>query len=301
MATATPAGLRSRRHRVVLARLGRRVAAHGRLGPEGVAATAATVAARVELARRAGALRIELAATEAVRRAADREELVSAVRRRCGLSLRILSGDAEARLSFLGATAGGVDGLDRDTEVVVIDLGGASTEICLGRGTDLRTAVSLAIGSDALIERHRFHDPPTPADRAAAAATIREALAATPAGAPRIGLATGGTAANLPALLGRRRPPGREDGAELGPPGDDLPVAVSARDLARARTVTERGPSSELAAATGLHPDRARLLAGGTQLLEELARHYGLGSLTVTERGLRDGLLLEGIRSDPVP
>ncbi|HUY97680.1 MAG TPA: hypothetical protein VMW47_08715 [Verrucomicrobiae bacterium] len=296
VATTAPGGLVARRHAVVLARLGRRVAALGQLGPEAVGTTAATVAELVALARGAGAQRIVLAATEAIRRASDREQLVRAVQQRCGLALRILSGEEEAQLSFLGATASGVSD---DTEVVVFDLGGASTEVALGRGPTLRCAVSLRIGSDALVQRHAFGDPPSSADRAAAAVTIGAALADAPPGSPRLGIATGGTAANLPWLLQGTRPARAEGPLSLGTPGTDAPVELSLQDLVRAQAVTDAHPSAEVARARRLHPERARLLAGGTQLLVALARAYQLGGLTVTERGLRDGLLLSGSSSPP--
>lgn len=307
VATVAPGGLTGRRHAVVLARLGRRVAADGRLGTAAVAATAETVARLVGLAREAGAARVWLAATEAVRRAADREDLVEAVQARCGLGLRILSGEEEARLSFRGATAGGVG---TETEVVMFDCGGASTEIVLGRGAGVLAALSLPIGSDAVVQRHGFQDPPSPSDRAAAARTIARALEGAPPGSPSVGVATGGTAANLPILLGHPRPRTGEGTGELGPAIADRPVTLSTAELVRAQAVTDGAASAAVAAATGLHPERARLLAGGTQLLAALARHYRLADLTVTERGLRDGMLLEALaaeggapprRDDPVP
>ncbi len=289
-------GLVARRHAVVLARLGRTVAATGRLGPEAIETASTTVAELVTAARGAGAATVVLAATEAVRRAADRSDLVDAVRARCGLGLRVLTGEEEARLSFLGATAarGAAAG-----EVAVFDCGGASTEVVLGSGPRIRTAMSLPIGSDALIQRHAFGDPPSPAERAAAAAAVDRILATAPRGDPGCGVATGGTAANLPALLGRRLPPTGEGSGELGPPLRDEPVALSLAQLAEAQAVTDRRPSAQVAAATGLHPDRARLLAGGTQLLLAIAHHYRLAALTVTERGLRDGLLIEALGWTP--
>ncbi|HUY60983.1 MAG TPA: hypothetical protein VMW49_03820 [Candidatus Dormibacteraeota bacterium] len=283
--------LEARRHAVLLSHLGPHVAAHGRLGPEQVERTASQVAALVALARDVGAAPIRLAATAAVRLAADRRALQAAVRQHTGLPLAILTGEVEARLSFLGATRGA--GVAASVPVVVIDLGGGSTEVVLGEGGSPTHLVSLPIGSGLLLREHAFDDPPTPAQRAAATSTIRGHLAGLPPGRPQLAVATGGTAANVPALLGAPRPREGGDGTlRLSPPAPARAARLGLDDLRAAGARTDAEPSAVVAAATGLHPDRVRLLQAGTQLLLAVLEHYRLDALTVTDCGVRDGLLL---------
>ncbi len=290
--------LEDRRHAVLLSHLGPHVAALGRLGPERVQQTAGRVAELVALARDAGAAPILLAATEAVRRAADRRALQAAVRRQTGLGLQILTGEAEARLSFLGATRGA--GVGATVPVVVVDLGGGSTEVVLGMAGAPTSLVSLPVGSGLLLRQHAFDDPPTAVQRAAAAGAIAGHLAGLPPGRPRLMVATGGTAANLPALLGTAPPRAGEEGTlRLSPPGPARATRLSLEDLRAAGARADGAPSAAVAAGTGLHPDRVRLLQAGTQLLLALLEHYRLDRLTVTDCGVRDGLLLDPPGAEP--
>ena len=93
-----------------------------------------------------GAEKVHLFATSAVRDAANQAVFLQALRNTTGLPMDILSGEEEARLSFLGATEGERTGL--------IDIGGGSTEIAVGRGREIASAVSLQMGA---VRLYRIH------------------------------------------------------------------------------------------------------------------------------------------------
>lgn len=288
VATLTDTALADRRHAVLMTGLGAEVAQRGGLGPELIARTAATVGEMVELARQDGARAVGLVATEFARGAADAEQFARAVQERTGETLRVLTGEQEARFSYLGATAFRVrPGLP----AVVADIGGGSTEVILGTGTRPRQGTSLKLGSDQLLRLVNADDPPSERQAAHAEARASMIMEAAPAGEGSL-IATGGSAANLPVLLGLARPV-----PEATQPGliEERGVAwteVDRLQVDSARQLVLSIPSSDLASRTGLGLRRARLMAGGVLILVALLDHYGADRLSVTERGLRDGVIL---------
>ena len=290
VATLEPVGLTNRLHAVEMVSLGHEVARRGQLGPVLIATVTETVRAMLEMARDSGAQAIGMVATEAVRNSSDSPQLASSILDATGQVLRVLTGEAEARLSYLGATAFKVQAGEPAT---VADVGGGSTEVVRGTGTRPQQGVSLKLGSDQLLTTVHASDPPTDQQQAHAAARVSMMLE----GAPRPEastqlLATGGTASNVPVLLGLRSP-SPDGGAdslhpELGEPWHFLTRAQldQARELALSRS------SQQLATETGLSPRRARLMAGGLIILTGLLDRYQETGITVTERGLRDGVVL---------
>ena len=118
--------------------------AQRRLQPESMARTVEAVARFCAQARAAGAERVLAFATSAVRDAVNREELLRALRARCGLEVDVLSGAEEANLAYLGAAEG--------RRALVLDIGGGSTELVYGAGA-VQRAVSLQAGAVRLKER----------------------------------------------------------------------------------------------------------------------------------------------------
>jgi exopolyphosphatase/guanosine-5'-triphosphate,3'-diphosphate pyrophosphatase len=212
------------------------------------------------------------------------------VRRLSGENLRVLTGEAEARLSYLGATAFKIhSGLP----ATVADIGGGSTELVQGRGTKPHNGTSLKLGSDQLLRLVEASDPLTEREQTDAAARVSMVLEAVPRGDnPGTVIATGGTASNLPVLLGTARP--AEESADLGLRAEvgDPWTELTRADVERAVAATATTSSDEIAARTGLSPRRARLMAGGVLILVGLLDRYHAEEFTVTERGLRDGVLL---------
>ena len=243
------------------------------VGTARAARLATVVAAHVALAREHGAGRVRIVGTAALRRAPDRDEVVAAVQRACGLPVAVLDPHEEARLAFAGAVHGRE--LDPDAVVGVADIGGGSSELVLGTpGDGVQWSASVPTGSGVLAAAHLRSDPPSPAELQALAAAAEEALAALRPPEPvAVALAVGGSAASL-----RRMAGGELDDAAL----DAALRAVCAR------------PALEVAALHGIHAQRVRLLPAGLLLLRAAAHVLGR-PLQVAGGGLREGVVLHEV------
>ena len=149
----------------------------------------------------AGASRAVAVLTSAVRDAANGASFASEVETRYGLEPHILSGDDEARLTFLGATS--ERDPDDDTPTLVIDIGGGSTELVIGAGRVAGFHVSTQAGVVRQTERHVHSDPPLPGELDALAADVRSVLeAAVPEEQRSVAhaIAVAGTATSLAAI-----------------------------------------------------------------------------------------------------
>src|SRR6202012_1731372 len=136
--------------RSTVTRLGRGVDLSGRLGAEAGEAACAAVDPYVATLQELGAEKVDAIATSAVRDAANGGAFVAELRERFALSARVLDGEEEARLTYLGATSEHLP----DEPTVVIDIGGGSTELIVGEGQTIDWHVSLQAGVVRHTERH---------------------------------------------------------------------------------------------------------------------------------------------------
>ncbi|MET4619746.1 exopolyphosphatase/guanosine-5'-triphosphate,3'-diphosphate pyrophosphatase [Arthrobacter sp. 2762] len=155
-------------------RLGQGVDATGELAPEALERTFSATEDYAALIREHGATRVRFAATSATRDARNRQVFVDGIRELLGVEPEVISGDEEAALSFAGASS--VLPVTGDDAVLVVDLGGGSTEFVLGDANGVIAARSVDIGCVRLTERHLRSDPPTAAQIAAAEADVDAAL-----------------------------------------------------------------------------------------------------------------------------
>ena len=151
-------------------RLGQGVDATGELAPEALERTFAATAEYAELIRQYRAVKVRFVATSASRDARNRQVFVDGIRGLLGVEPEVISGDEEAALSFAGASS--VLPILDGQEVLVVDLGGGSTEFVLGTAAGVTAARSVDIGCVRLTERHLRQDPPTPEQIAAAEADV---------------------------------------------------------------------------------------------------------------------------------
>jgi exopolyphosphatase / guanosine-5'-triphosphate,3'-diphosphate pyrophosphatase len=272
--------------RSVVTRLGEGVDATGRLGDAPQARVLATLDDYAEAmdARRAEVRTAVL--TSAVRDAANGRAFTDTVRERYGLDARTLSGDEEARLTYLGATAGR-DGTDA-TERVVIDIGGGSTELIMGAGGEVAFHVSMQAGVVRHTERHLSGDPPRPEELEALAADVRGVLeAAVPAGLrdrPSAAIAVAGTATSAAAIDLELDPydPEQVEGHHLSQERlSEMLSSAAAMPLAERRTLT------------GLHTDRAPTIVAGLVILTATLRFFGLDATEVSEHDILWGVALD--------
>ena len=210
------------RHSVVT-RLGDGVDASGRLGEAAQARVLAALEGYAEAIERHGCERRVAVLTSAVRDAANGAEFTATVRERFGLDARTIEGDEEARLTYLGATAA----RDRGdaTPLLVVDIGGGSTELVTGAGGEMDFHVSTQAGVVRHSERFLDADPPARAGMDALArdvrAVIEEAVPAAVRERVRAVVAVAGTATSVAAIDAGRR--ALRPRARRGPRGAGLP------------------------------------------------------------------------------
>lgn len=155
-------------------RLGQGVDATGELAPDALERTFAATADYAAMIREHGAESVRFVATSASRDARNRQVFVDGIRELLGVEPEVISGDEEAALSFAGASSV-LPVLDGE-QVLVVDLGGGSTEFVLGTASGVTAAKSVDIGCVRLTERHLQDDPPTAEQIAAAEADVDAAI-----------------------------------------------------------------------------------------------------------------------------
>jgi exopolyphosphatase/guanosine-5'-triphosphate,3'-diphosphate pyrophosphatase len=272
--------------RTKVTRLGDGVDSSGRLNDAAIARVTAVLDNYRTLIDDLGPERSIALATSATRDASNGDEFRQLLDDRYGFDARIIPGDEEARLTFLGATSHRPAG---DGPSVVIDIGGGSTEYVVGNpGADPAFRVSTQAGSVRQTERHLHEDPPSDEDLATLRASIRSILAdaiPTDARAQVVkGIAVAGTPTSLAAIDQQLEPydPLKVDGYGLTLDACDRMLAeLAAVALAERQQIA------------GLHPDRApTIIAGGAILLESMLL-FGLDSVEVSERDILHGAALD--------
>jgi exopolyphosphatase/guanosine-5'-triphosphate,3'-diphosphate pyrophosphatase len=276
----------------VVTRLGQGVDATGALAPEAMERVFAVLDRYRALIDAHGVDATTAVLTSAVRDASNGPAFTETVRTRYGLEARRIPGELEARLTFLGATSERAD----PTAVVVIDIGGGSTEFVVGGhrrpegggrgGVDFFTSVQAGVVR--MSERHLHTDPPRPAELAALADDVRAVIAAgvPPAvrGSVDAGIAVAGTATQSAAIALALEP---YDPTRVH--GHVLEVAVLDDLLGRLAAL----PEAERRAVPGLHPDRAPTIVAGVLMLAECARAFGLERVEVSEHDILRGAALD--------
>jgi exopolyphosphatase / guanosine-5'-triphosphate,3'-diphosphate pyrophosphatase len=271
--------------RTVITRLGAGVDADGRLAEEAMGRVYVVLDEYRALVDRHGGADGVAVLTSAVRDAANGPEFAAAVGRRWRFEPHVLSGDEEARLTFLGATS------ERDPEdstpTLVIDIGGGSTEFVIGTGREMTFHVSNQAGVVRQSERHLHSDPPTAAECDEIARDVRGVLGE---GVPREyrrsvehAIAVAGTATSM-ASIAQELEPYDPDKVE----GYVVSEAECRRILGRLAGLT----LEERRDVRGLHPDRAPTIVAGVIILLETLALFGLSSFEVSEHDILRGAAL---------
>jgi exopolyphosphatase / guanosine-5'-triphosphate,3'-diphosphate pyrophosphatase len=268
--------------RAAVTRLGEGLEASGVIGVEPLERTAQAISAMADEARGLDARAIALVATAGVRMAGNRNEVVEAVQARSGLSLDVISGEDEGRLAYL-AVATGV-GLG-DGAIVAFDTGGGSSQFTFGHGSDVDERFSVNVGAVRFTEQFGLV-------KAVSRDVVAEALAAIAAdfarldGRPRPDgvVAMGGAVTNLAAV--------KHGLATYDPDvvqGTVLDRAEIDRQIEEYRTRDADGRREIV----GLQPARAEVILAGACVVRTIIDKLGCDSVTVSDRGLRHGVLIE--------
>ncbi len=219
--------------------------------------------------------------TSAVRDARNGVQFAARVREECGLDARVLTGEEEARMTFLGAMSGRPSAVE---PTVVVDIGGGSTEFVVGVGKTAGFHVSLPAGVVRMSERHIHSDPPRSAELQELAADVRGVFQAglpVEERAPVVrGIAVAGTATSAAAIDQELDPydPQRVHG---------YPLLLATVELLLARLADM--DEAQRRAVVGLDPARAPTIVAGMVLLSEAMRAFELDEVEVSEHDILHG------------
>lgn len=277
-----------------IVRLGQGVDATGEFAPEAIARTRAALVDYAELLRVHEVSRVRMVATSATRDAANRDVFFAMTAEVLGAVIpgsvaEVITGAEEAGLSFRGAV-GELD--SAGAPFVVVDLGGGSTEIVVGKAaSEIAARYSADIGCVRLTERCLHSDPPSSDEVAAAREVVRErldvALRAVPVDGTRTWVGLAGTMTTLSALAQGLT---RYDAAAIHL------SRVPFRELLGVCERLIRMTRAERAALGPMHEGRVDVIGGGAIVVQELARELGsragISELVVSEHDILDGIVL---------
>jgi exopolyphosphatase / guanosine-5'-triphosphate,3'-diphosphate pyrophosphatase len=289
--------------RMEIVRLGQGVDRTGRLAADALARTRTALADYAAQLRALGVRRVRMVATSATRDASNADDFRAMVVETVGVTPEVVTGDEEARLSFTGA----VRGLPHDLPppFLVVDIGGGSTELVLGRPAPADTAgsvdaarsvdaagsvdaaVSVDVGCVRMTERHLHGDPPTAAEvtdaEADVAAALDRALEVVPGrdAATLVGLAGSVTTVTAIALGLPSYQPERIHHARVG-----------YREVANVTGELLGMTRAQRLAVPAMHPGRVDVIGAGALVLRVVMETVGATSVVASEHDILDGIAL---------
>jgi len=235
----------------------------------------------MEVVRSFEAEKVIISGTSAVRDAKNRDVLIDKIKNRFDINMRVLAGEEEARLTYFGA----LSNKKFMDDILLIDIGGGSTEFIHGNQTEIKSAISIDIGSVRLTERFIKHDPITREEYFQIEEFVRKQLDAVSnpfSVHPQNLIGVAGTITTLAAISlklddydGRRI-----DNSTLS--RDEVRRRV---DLLKQKTLDERKKI------IGLSPKRADVILAGAIILLESMRKLNCQEIIISDRGLRYGLI----------
>jgi exopolyphosphatase/guanosine-5'-triphosphate,3'-diphosphate pyrophosphatase len=264
-----------------MVRLGQGVDRTGRLADEALARAFAAIDEYAGLIREHDVTRIRFCATSATRDAANGDVFAAGVRERLGVSPEVITGAEEAALAFDGA----VRNL-RTTPaepVLVLDIGGGSTELILGSSGSPDLAHSMDIGSVRLHERHLHADPPTADEVAACVADIDAHLDACPVDVSRAATVVGVAGTVLTVVAAALELPAYDaDATDQAV----VPFVVLQQVVDHLVAMTVAGRR----AIGSMHPGRADVIDAGALILSRVLARAHVDSLVASEADILDGI-----------
>jgi exopolyphosphatase/guanosine-5'-triphosphate,3'-diphosphate pyrophosphatase len=283
VAEAQAAGFRPIDRRMIITRLGQGVDVSRSLSSEALERTFHTIAEYAAACGEYGVERLRVTGTSAVRDARNRLEFFEGVQRLTGQAPEMLSGEAEARATFLGVRAH----LEGDDPILVVDIGGGSTELVSG-DAEPRHLVSLDMGCVRMFEKHLQTDPPVQAELEALRAEVTAALdevapsLQVPAGARLVGVA--GTVAQLATL---------KSGLPVYDPDVVHHTVMTHGDVRMLARRLESLPYAQRRRVKGLEEGRVDVILAGAEILLCVMESFDLAEVLASENDILDGLVLQ--------
>lgn len=277
VARYTPDTLDIVEDQVDLTRIGESVTATGAISPGKCAEAIATLEKYKTLAEQHGSEAIFVVATEAIRQASNSADFLAQVKCATGLNVQLISGSAEAALTFYGTTYGS----DVPPQAGVMDLGGGSMELVAARNTHIAWRTSVPLGSGWLHDRYLHSNPPTYDEVAVADAFLETYFAGMHIKrVPAMLIVTGGSANSLLHLAHRALR------LELHS------QTLTLKDLIRCQGLLSAFPAEDIARFYELPLGRAKILLAGALIIHHVMIRLHLEEIRVSPHGIREGVLL---------
>jgi exopolyphosphatase / guanosine-5'-triphosphate,3'-diphosphate pyrophosphatase len=275
-------GWRTLADRAEITRLGEGLDQAGALNDAAIERTVAAIAGMVDEARRLGVDAIATVGTAGLRIAANASAFIAAVQARAGVRVEVLPGGEEARLAYVAATAGlGPSSGPR----VVFDTGGGSSQFTFGTAAKIDEQFSVDVGAVRFTERYGLAQAVSDGSLHIAMGAIAAELARIdrrPAPSAVVGM--GGAVTNLAAVM-----------HALVDYDPDVVhgTVLDRREIDRQIELYRTRGADERRAIVGLQPNRADVILAGACIVRTALTLLAAESLTVSDRGLRHGLLAE--------
>lgn len=234
-----------------------------------------------------GVAGIETVATSAVRRASNGEAFVRAVAENIGLRIEVISGEEEAELAALSA----LHNFDMEgTRYAMVDIGGGSVEVVTALANHIEEIYSLELGAVVLTERFITTDPIRRGEYQQLRRHIRKTLKATFAAGDipvQCLIGSGGTMTSIAAMVMAMRKEGY---------GSIHGYELLRSEVVHILAMLLRKDLKERKSIPGLNPDRADIIVAGVTVVDELMELFQANLLKINERGIREGLILQGLK-----
>ena len=271
-----------------IVRLGQGVDQNKAFHPDAIARTLAAVDLFAQEISKRGVEKIRFCATSATRDASNRDLFINGVKERLGIEPEVISGDEEARLSFIGSTK---EFAASDAPFLVVDIGGGSTEFVYGH-SDVEFAKSVNIGCVRMTERNIHSDPPAAEEIENARRDVQEAIAVAAAIVPitkaKTLIAVAGTATSVAASALKLEEYDRHI----------IHLARVSAEQAHQVAITFAAMNAEQRSHVGfLHPGRADVFAAGALVLSEIMKATGAKEFVASEADILDGIAWSLARS----
>jgi exopolyphosphatase/guanosine-5'-triphosphate,3'-diphosphate pyrophosphatase len=267
--------------RAEITRLGDGIQESGRLRPEPMARTVEAIAGMAEEARQHRVAGIAAVGTAGLRMASNGVDFVDAVLTRCGIDLEIISGEEEGRLAYRAATAT----LPVQGSRVVFDTGGGSTQFTFGQGVRVDERFSVPVGAVRFTEQYDLSGVVSVEVLTAAVNAIEAGLDRLDSRVPPETLVgMGGALSNLAAV---------KHGLAVYDPDTVHGTVLDRGEIDRQIELYRTRALDDRRTVVGLQPQRADIILAGACIVRTVLDKLGKDSLTVSDRGLRHGVLVE--------
>jgi exopolyphosphatase/guanosine-5'-triphosphate,3'-diphosphate pyrophosphatase len=268
--------------RAEITRLGEGLEKTGAISSDAMSRTVSAIAAMVAEAKEKGATAIVAVGTMGLRTASNSQQFIDAVEQRCGIRIEVIPGEEEGRLAYIAVKSG--LGL-AEGSLAIFDTGGGSTQFTFGRGAEVDERFSLNIGAVRYTEKYGL-DAEVSADkiRAALDAVAADFVRLDNRPSPDVLVGMGGAITNMAAV--------KHSLAKYDPnviQGSTIERAEIERQIELYRTT----PLEQRRTIVGLQPKRADVILAGACIVDTVMKKLGKDKLSVSDRGLRHGLLID--------